>query len=197
MPIILTTILTMLSGLFGPISKWLQRKQEIIAAKQAADDAYKLQELKNLDTSARQDGQNSMQRLRSTGTYFKYVTFIMWFYPWVMVQFSQTQALKIFTNMKLLPDFYTNSCVILMFGIWGISVSGQVVSTVFSGLGNYLNNKRSDQYEHEQTMAKIDRRAVMESFKKDLGGKLDQNTVNMIDRALNVADDDPTNDVKS
>lgn len=189
-------IASIFSGVFGPLVRWAQRKQEMAAAKQAADDAYRLQELKNRDTSAKQEGQNSMQRLKSTGMYFKYITFVMWFYPWVMVQFSQTQALKIFANMKLLPDWYSNSCVILMFAIWGISVGGQVVSTVFSGLGNYLTNKRQDLYNHEQTIATINRQAVMDSFRKDLGGQLDQNTENMINRALNVADDDPSNDVQ-
>ena len=34
----------------------------------------------------------------------------------------------------------------------------------------------------------------MESLRKDLGGKLSQKTVDMVNKAINAGDDDPTND---
>jgi hypothetical protein len=118
----------------------------------------------------------------------------MWFYPWIMVQFSQSQAQKIFANMAVLPPFYSESCVLIMFAILGIPVGAKMATTVFNAVTGYYEGKRNQIFGHQESVARINREAIMESFRKDLGGKLSQKTVDMINKAVNAGDDDPSND---
>jgi hypothetical protein len=118
----------------------------------------------------------------------------LWFYPWVMVQFSSTQALKIFTNMTQLPPFYSESCVLIMFAIVGIPVGSKMAGTVFESVTGYFQGKRDAQYGHEQEIAKLNRPAVFNDLEKSLGGKMNQATIDMVNKALNAGDDDPSND---
>lgn len=191
---IATLVAGFLSGIFGPIMRWAQRKQEMAAARQAAQDAYALEQLKNIGVAEKYEAQTAMQRLRSTGHAFKYILVAMWFYPWVMVQFSQTQALKIFTNMAALPTFYSESCVMIMFALLGIPVGAKMANTVFGAVTGYYQNKRNAQYGHEQKLAAIDREKVFDSLRESLNGKLSQSTVDIVNKAINAGDDDPTND---
>ncbi len=184
----------LLGGILGPLVRWAQRKQEMAAARQAAQDAEAIELIRNQGVAEKYESQTAMQRLKSTGTAFKYIMLTMWFYPWVMVQFSQSQATKIFSNMALLPSFYSESCVMIMFAILGIPVGARMATTVFDAVTGYVQGKRDAQYVHEQTLAKIDRSKVFKSLAENMGGKLSQSTVDLVNKAINAGDDDPTND---
>ncbi len=185
---IVTLIAGFLQGIFGPIMRWAERKQEMAAARDAAQSALDLEALRNQGIEAKYESQGAMSRLQATGAVFKYIMVGMWFYPWVMVQFSQTQALKIFTNMGLLPPFYSESCVMIMFAILGIPVGAKMASTVFDSVTGYFNNKRDMAYGHEQAVAKINRDAVLASVQKDLGGVMDEKTRELIMRGLDAGE---------
>jgi len=85
----------------------------------------------------------------------------------------------IFSNLSAMPDWYVQSCVLIMFTIWGISVSAPVVSNIFSNLGNYLADKRV--YKLEK--ARIDRKAFFDALRK-LKGTLTQADVDAQNKAL-------------
>lgn len=191
---IASIIAGLVSGIFGPIVKWAQRRQEMAAQAERDRAAENLELIKNQGVAEKYESMSSMSRLKMTGETFKYIMIGMWFYPWVMVQFSQEQATKIFANMAVLPSFYSESCVMIMFAILGIPVGAKMATTVFDAVTGYYQGKRDAAYTHEQALAHINRTAVMSSIRKDLGGKLDQKTVDIVNRAINAGDDDPTND---
>jgi len=190
---IASVIAGLVSGIMGPLVRWAQRKQEMVAQAQRDQAALELEQIKNSGIAEKYEAQAATSRLHMTGEKFKYIMICMWFYPWVMVQFSQTQALKIFANMAVLPPFYGDSCVMIMFAILGIPVGSKMASTVFGAVTDYYQGKRAARYDHEQTVAKINREAVFASLKHDLG-PLAQKTVDIMNRAINAGDDDPSND---
>lgn len=184
----------LVGGVLGPLVRWAQRKQELAAEREANQSRIEVEIVRNQGLAEKYEAQSSMTRLHATGQTFKYIMIGMWFYPWVMVQFSQTQAAKIFANMAVLPPFYSESCVMIMFAILGIPVGARMASTVFDAVTGYYQGKRNSQYTHEQTLVTLNRDAVFEDLRNSLGGKLDQRTVDIVNKAINAGDDDPSND---
>ena len=178
MPLIFTTLLSLITGAFGPMVRWAQKKIEF-------QEQIQLQSLKNEGMVEQAEARNSAARLKATGRVFKYFTFFMWFYPFIICQFSAKYALMVFNNLDLLPQWYTSSCTIIMFAIWGISVSAPVVNGVFTSLGGYIQGRR----EHKERLATINRAAVFNELRKDsTNGKLDAGFVNIVDKALDAAE---------
>ena len=186
---IITTLLSLLTGAFGPIMQWAKRKQDLALAKQEAEQRIQLQMLKNEGIVEESEARNTQSRLAATSQTFKYITFVMWFYPFVVCQIAPTYATRVFTSLDILPGWYTNSCVIIMFAIWGISVTAPVVTGMFSNLGSYIQGRR----EHVERVASINRGAVFNELRKDArNGKLDDNFVKIVDKALDAAEADMT-----
>lgn len=178
MPVFITTLLSMFTGAFGPLMNWAQQKIEF-------QQKIQLESMKLEGQIEQSEAKSAGERLKSTGRVFKYFTFFMWFYPFFVCQVSSKYALVVFNNLALLPPWYTNSCVILMFAIWGISVSAPVVNGIFSGLGQYIADKR----DHKERLAKINRGLVFDELRKDSkDGKLNDGFVNIVDKALDAAD---------
>ncbi len=191
---IASIIAGLVSGVFGPIVRWAQRRQEMQAQAIRDQSALELETLKNQGVEARYESEAATSRLRMTGSTFKYIMICMWFYPWVMVQFSIEQSTKIFTNMATLPPFYSESCVMIMFAILGIPVGAKMATTVFDAVTGYYQGKRGAQYGHEQRMVELNRDKIFEDLRVSLGGKLDQKTVDIVNKAINAGDDNPDND---
>lgn len=190
MPFAFASLYSLVSSLFGPLVRWAERKQQMEAELQKANDDIRIQEVKNDGIAEKYESQNSMTRLKSTSAAFKYITFVMWFYPFIMGQFRPMAAKEIFDNLNLMPQWYTTSCVVIMFSIWGISVTAPAIASVFSGLGSFMQAGR----DHRENLARINRDAVFNSLKRDLGS-VTQKTVDEINRALDAGesqDDDTT-----
>ena len=194
--VIVTAIAGIISGLFGPIMKWAQRKQDLAAEVAGYQSKLDIESMKNKGVAEKYESLSAMERLKSTGTAFKYVMVGLWFYPWVMVQFSQVQATKIFANMAVLPSFYSESCVMIMFAVLGIPVGAKMATSVFNSVTGYYEGKRDQIYNAEIAIAKIDRKKVMDSLRVSMG-KLDQRTVDIVNLAINAGDNDPSNDGKT
>ena len=178
MPVFLTTLLSLISGAFGPMVDWARQKVQM-------QEKIQLEGMKLEGQIEQSEAKSAVARLKATGAIFKYFTFFMWFYPFFVCQVSSKYALMVFNNLNLLPAWYTNSCVILMFAIWGISVSTPVVNGVFTSLGNYIQGRR----DHKETLAKINRGLVFDELRKEAkGGKLEDGFVNIVDKALDAAD---------
>jgi hypothetical protein len=106
MPIIVTTLLSLLGGLFTPLGDWFRRKQQIQAAAAEAEQRIHLQILKNEGIAAEAEAHNSGERLRATSAMFKYGTFVMWFYPFIIGQIRPSYAKAIFDNLLAMPALY-------------------------------------------------------------------------------------------
>ena len=179
-------ILSMFSGIFGAIGNYFVEKQKRAAQEQMMQDQMRIQAMKMEADGIKADGVAANTRLKSTGRNFKYITFIMWFTPFVLGIIKPSAAAVIFQNFELMPTWYSQSCTILMFAIWGISVSAPVVQTVFSSLGNYLQGGR----EHRETLARINRDAVFAALRAKQGA-LSQKTVDEVNAALDAGESSP------
>lgn len=184
----------LISGMFGPLVRWAQRKQELAAQAEANRSKIELEALKNQGVAEEYEAKSAMSRLKAFPEWFRTAVVSMFLYPFVMIQFSKEHALTVINNMAALPTGYNEGVFIIVCAMAGIPVGARMVSTVFDSVTGYLQGKRNALYDHEQAVARINRQAVMDSFRADLGGKLSQKTVDMINKAINAGDDDPSND---
>lgn len=174
-------LLPFLSAIGGKIGDYFTqlnelRKQELetqrqieVAKQQMASDIAKTQLELNKSIVA------------ATGSRFKYFTFLMWFGPFMVGVVSPSKSNLIFENLSHMPDWYVQSCMVIMFAVWGISVSAPVVGNIFSGLSSFMADRR--QYKLEK--AKIDRHAVFIALREKLFPKgMTQEQVDAIDAAL-------------
>ncbi len=183
MPVFLVTLLSMVSGAFGPIGNWIAKKQEMQAREQEMQDQMQIEAMKMNAAAAVADGAAADTRLKSTGRVFKYFTFFMWFTPFILGILRPDAASVIFQHFNEMPGWYSQACVLMIFAVWGIAVSGPVVTSIFSNLGQYIANNKQAKYDHQQELAKINRNAVFDSLKKSQGA-LSQQTVDEVNQAL-------------
>ncbi len=85
----------------------------------------------------------------------------------------------IFDNLGVLPEWYTSSCITLIFTIFGISVGAPIVSNIFSGLGSFVSARR----DYKLQAKEIDHRAFFEKYRL-MAGAIDQTTVERLEKAL-------------
>lgn len=183
MPAFLLAILSMISGSLGPIGQWIKGKQELQMLQQETTRQLAMQQLKMATEGVKADGVAANTRLKSTGRYFKYFTFFMWFTPFILCLVNPATSEIIFNHFNQMPDWYSKSCVLMMFAVWGISVSAPVVNSIFSSLGNYIADNRT----HKENMAKLNRPEFYNTLRAEKGA-LSEQEVAQIERALNASE---------
>lgn len=119
----------------------------------------------------------------STSARFKDFTFVMWFIPFIACFISPRFSSYIFANLAVLPDWYKESCTIIMFSVWGIAVGGPIINNVFSGLSNVL----SDHRDFQLSKAKIDRKSFFDAVRL-VKGNLSQSDVDEGNKVLDDLD---------
>lgn len=162
MSAILTTVFSLLSGLGGSLGDYFKTKQEIERLKLETQKELELANKKLAGEIAKSEFEKSKEVLKSTGQYFKYFTFFMWFGPFIIGVVNPTWSADIFNNLATMPEWYVQSCMLIMFTVWGITVSAPVVGGIFTGLGHYFADRR--QYKLEK--ARIDRKAFYDAMRK-------------------------------
>lgn len=131
---IITTIASTITGIFTNYSKTKQAKNELELAK--------LQEQRLIvSQTIRADLERGTTQIKSTGKWFKYFTFIMWFGPFMATMFNAEYGVNVFNNLKQLPDWYAQSVMVIMFAVWGISASRETLGSIFTNVGNYFTAK--------------------------------------------------------
>lgn len=173
----------MLSGIPGAVGRYFEKKQELEQIKLETQKQIALAQQEMAADMARAESETAMSRLNATGQYFKYFTFMMWFGPFISGVFFPSFSEEIFKNLGLMPIWYVQSCVMIMFAVWGIQVAAPVVAGIFSNLNNFLGERR--QYKLEK--AKIDRKAFYDALRK-LKGVITPDDVKQLDIALDEAD---------
>ena len=172
----------------GQIGEYFQTKQEIQKIKLENERQEALAQAKLAGDIALANLEFQKVALASTGANFKYFTFAMWFGPYIMQIIYPALGKQIFDNMLGMPEWYAQSCVAIMFTVWGISVSAPVVANIFSGLGQFFQARR----EYKLEKAKIDRKAFYDALKKApwfKGKGIDQATVDVMESVLNETDE--------
>jgi len=142
MQAILAILLPLLSKLPGQIGDYFQTKQEIEKIKLDTQKEKELANLKLVGEIAKADLERSKEIVKATGAEFKYFTFFMWFGPYMLQVVYPPLGKQVFDNMLGMPEWYAQSCVAIMFTVWGISVSAPVIANIFNGLGEFFREKR-------------------------------------------------------
>lgn len=158
-------LIPLLASLPGLIGKYFEQVNSIKSAKLEAERQVELakQQLA-LETAKAQLNLNATI-VQSTSSSFKYFTFVMWFGPFMSGLISPKFSADIFHNLSGMPEWYVQSCILIMFTVWGISVSAPVVNGIFSGLGDFFAARRNYKIE----LKKVDRKAYYDSLRLTQG----------------------------
>ncbi len=178
---LLIPLLAQLPGLFGAFFK---QKNDILAATNEANRQIELAKIGMAkDIAAAQLNLNATI-VQSTSSSFKYFTFVMWFGPYMIGLVSPSMSKDIFTNMLGMPEWYVQSCMLIMFVIWGINVSAPVVNGIFSGLGDFFSARR----EHKLEIAKVNRKAFYDAL-RELKGVVTPEDIKINEKLLDKVDE--------
>lgn len=179
---LLAIILPLLAKIPGQIGEYFQTKQEIEKIKLENQRQEVIAQAKLAGEIALANLEFQKVALASTGSGFKYFTFFMWFGPYMAQIIYPPLGKQIFDNMLGMPEWYAQSCVLIMFTIWGISVSAPVVSSIFSGLGNFFAERRILKAATSPNVDNDALFAIIRSMKKDK--RLSQDEVDSINEAI-------------
>ncbi len=133
-----------LGNLPGLVGDFYKKKQEIEDKKLDNQLAIQLENTKLAAQVAQSQFELNKTIVDSTGTYFKYFTFCIWFGPFVIGSYSKAYGQQIFQNWAGMPEWYVNSIIAIMFTIWGIQVSAPAVANIFSSLADFFKDRRQD-----------------------------------------------------
>lgn len=182
MSAILAMILPLLSQLPGQIGGYFKGQQEVQILKQKAEIELQKANIELSAQLAKARLEYQKESLKATGKGFKYFTFAMWFGPYIAQIIYPPIGKQIFDNMLGMPEWYAQSCVAIMFTVWGISVSAPVVANIFAGLGNFFRERRIMK---TATSANVDNAALFEIIRSMThNNQLSQRQVDKINDAL-------------
>jgi hypothetical protein len=69
-----------------------------------------------------------------------------------------------------MPEWYVQSCMLIMFTVWGISVSAPVVSNIFSGLAGFFHDRKEQKQEFAlKKQILINRKAFFDALRVQQG----------------------------
>lgn len=154
-------LIPLLAAIPGIIGKFFSDKNELLKAKQAAELAIEQARIELAGQIATQQMEVSKAVLGSTSPQFKYFTFFMWFGPFMIGVVWPSKAHDIFVNLGTMPEWYVQSCMLIMFTVWGIAVGGPVVSGIFSNLGDFFAAARADKIE----LKKVDKKVFFDALR--------------------------------
>ncbi len=183
-------LLALLSQLPGVIGFFFKSRSDILNTRAQADLEIELARIGMSAEIAKAQMAEEGIIVQSTSSSFKYVTFFLWFGPFILGMFAPTYAKIIFANLMLMPEWYVQSCMLIMFTIWGISVSSPVIGNIFNGLGNYFAATRT----HKLELAKVNRDAFYTSLRSVKGivtpadFKIDEAVFDSLDKKMSLPD---------
>ena len=170
----LAFLLPLLSQLPGAIGKYFEQKNAIEAARLEASRQIEMAKQQLAMEIAKNQLELNKTIVASTGSYFKYFTFVMWFGPFIVGIIAPKLGMDIFNNLKLMPEWYVQSCMLIMFTVWGISVSASTVSNIFSGLSDFFASRRKDT---------LNRKLFYDTL-RSVKGNISQSEVDLYEKAI-------------
>lgn len=182
---ILALILPFLAKLPGAAGDYFKQKQELQLEELKTQRDVEQARQQLASELAKAQLELDKAKLNATGTKFKYFTFFMWFGPFMVGTVAPARANDIFQNWAGMPDWYVQSCIVIMFTVWGISVSAPVVANIFSGLGQFMADRKDAKRDFEIQKAKINRDALFAKVKSSWFPKgMTQSQVDTLDAAI-------------
>ena len=177
----LAMLIPFISGLLGengPLGQYFKIKSEKIAA----EEKYRLQLIEIQTRQLETEAQQVEDRLNSTSQEFKQSTFWFIAFPVVITMCPWTSqfAVTMWANFTLIPEWFQILFVSVYSSIWGLPIAKEYLGGMFKSLGNAVGARR----EFKLEKARINRKAVFDVIRQELGKGLDQSTVAMVEKAL-------------
>ena len=180
----LTLLWGVLGQIPGMIGDWAKTQQEIKKIELDNKKQVEVEKWKYAGEIAKSQVDMAKTVLNATGAKFKYFTFFMWFGPYMASLINADLGKRIFDNMDVMPQWYAESCVLIMFTIWGIQVGAPVVNGIFERLGSYFESRRAYKLERH----KINREAYWAAQRIQLKRPLTQAEVDAGERIFDELD---------
>lgn len=160
MPLLLL-LLPLLSQLPGILGTFFGQKNQLAQAQVQADLAIAQAKIQLAGQMAQAEMEVSKTVIGATSPKFKYFTFFMWFGPFMLGVVCPSRAHDIFTNLALMPEWYVQSCMAIMFTVWGISVASGTINNIFNSLGSFFQASRTDKI----AMKAVDKKAFFDALR--------------------------------
>jgi len=141
-PALIAVITALFSKIPGVIGDYFKAKHELNTLKVTTERDIELAKQRAASEIAIAELNRAQATLGATGQNFKYFTFVMWFGPFMLGVLYPPGAQAVFENLGSMPEWYVQSCITIMFTVWGIAVSAPVISNIFSNLGRFFEQKR-------------------------------------------------------
>ncbi len=174
----LTLLLPLLAGFTQPLKDYFSYKQQMTKAEQD----YKLAVLQGQTEQAKQqmvsDTADLGNRLNSTSQSFKQTTFWLLYVPIIFTIMFPSQAKEMWGNFSLVPEYFQWLFLSVYSAIWGIPI----VKGGYGAITDLLQQRRD--YKLEVKKAQYNRKAVFDVLKTLFPKGMDQEQVNLIDKAL-------------
>jgi len=167
-----TLLFSFLGNIPGAIGQYFSSKNELEIAKIQTQMAMQLAAQQAASASLQAEATLEKSIVESTSSYFKYFTFLMWFSSFYLSIVAPSKASVIFQNLSLMPQWYCQSCMVLIFAVWGISAGSPVISSIFGNLTQYLSDRRQDKI--EMIKAKVDPKNYFDVMRQIKGHLSDQ-----------------------
>ncbi len=174
----LAFLIPLLSQLPGVLGNFFKQKNELLMAQNEAARQLALAQQQMAQEIAKAQLELNKTIVASTGQYFKYFTFVMWFGPFILGIIAPKMGMDVFNNLKLMPEWYVQSVVTIMFTVWGISVSAPVVSNIFKGITDFF---------HERARITLPRKLFYDTL-RSVKGNISQAEVDLYNKALDQLD---------
>jgi hypothetical protein len=183
MPFLLL-LLPLLAKIPGMIGDFFTQKAQMVQAQMQMELAVEQAKLQLAGQMAADEMEVAKTVLGSTSPHFKYFTFFMWFGPYMLQIVWPAAGQVVFQNMAQMPVWYAQSCVAIMFTVWGISVAGPVVNQIFNNLGGFFQSSRTDKI----AMKAVDKQAFFDAL-RHLNGNVTPADVAKYDPILDEVND--------
>lgn len=160
-----TAAIGLLSKLPGLAGEYFAQQAEIKRIQLETEKQIALERQKLAAIIAENEYKRAETALNATGRWFKYFTFVMWFAPYAIGLVSPTLSKAIFHNLAIMPEWYVQSVVMIMFVIWGVSASSPVVGSIFHNMGVYFKERRQQKIEYKA----VDKKAFFDGLRAAQG----------------------------
>lgn len=178
-------LLPFLATLPGLIGKYFEQKNALEGQRLETERQIEVAKQQMAADIAKSQLELNKTIVTATGSYFKYFTFCMWFGPFMVGVIAPSYSKDIFANLLTMPEWYVQSCMLIMFTVWGISVSAPVVSGIFSGLGSFFADRRDYHLEKAKIVATFNDATFFSKLRSKLFRKgMTQEQVDIFNSAL-------------
>ena len=134
----------MLAKLPGLVGGFFKDKNDLLKLKEETEFAKQEYRKELAMATVKAELQRGTEQLKATSKTFKHMTFFMFMSPFLLAMIAPQYSTELFARLSLLPHWYVETVMVLMFAVWGISVSKDVISNIFRNLGTFMLRRQQN-----------------------------------------------------